>query len=397
MILSRMIKQLLILLCIALGFINTASAASSPQLQSQSWILVDRLTNTTLANKNADTRLNPGNSVLLMVLYTAEKAIADKVIDRETSVTVNNDALSIPPLNAARFYLEPNQKVRVEDLEKAIAVMGANDAAVALAEGTYKTVDQFVAKMNENAKNLGMNNTHYISLIGTQDKNQYTTARDTLILANALLNDCPQLNEMWTIQTINNGVLDHNNSNIFLWRTDSIRGLHRSNFQMKNWNSVIYYSRDYLEADTRFSRELLAVVMNAETSRQNTDDTMKLVNWGADNYKTLLLYPAWETIDRIPVELTDDGKVRVGVRENVYVTLPRDAILQKGIKGFSAKVTRLDPLVAPIKEGEKIGEITISFNEKTVAKSELVALHDVQKSNFWRRQFQRLKAIFGLQ
>ncbi len=392
-----MIKQLLILLCIALGFINTASAASSPQLQSQSWILVDRLTNTTLANKNADTRLNPGNSVLLMVLYTAEKAIADKVIDRETSVTVNNDALSIPPLNAARFYLEPNQKVRVEDLEKAIAVMGANDAAVALAEGTYKTVDQFVAKMNENAKNLGMNNTHYVSLIGTQDKNQYTTARDTLILANALLNDCPQLNEMWTIQTINNGVLDHNNSNIFLWRTDSIRGLHRSNFQMKNWNSVIYYSRDYLEADTRFSRELLAVVMNAETSRQNTDDTMKLVNWGADNYKTLLLYPAWETIDRIPVELTDDGKVRVGVRENVYVTLPRDAILQKGIKGFSAKVTRLDPLVAPIKEGEKIGEITISFNEKTVAKSELVALHDVQKSNFWRRQFQRLKAIFGLQ
>ena len=397
MILSRMIKQLLILLCIALGFINTASAASSPQLQSQSWILVDRLTNTTLANKNADTRLNPGNSVLLMVLYTAEKAIADKVIDRETSVTVNNDALSIPPLNAARFYLEPNQKVRVEDLEKAIAVMGANDAAVALAEGTYKTVDQFVAKMNENAKNLGMNNTHYVSLIGTQDKNQYTTARDTLILANALLNDCPQLNEMWTIQTINNGVLDHNNSNIFLWRTDSIRGLHRSNFQMRNWNSVIYYSRDYLEADTRFSRELLAVVMNAETSRQNTDDTMKLVNWGADNYKTLLLYPAWETIDRIPVELTDDGKVRVGVRENVYVTLPRDAILQKGIKGFSAKVTRLDPLVAPIKEGEKIGEITISFNEKTVAKSELVALHDVQKSNFWRRQFQRLKAIFGLQ
>ena len=71
--------------------------------------------------------------------------------------------------------------------------------------------------------------------------------------------------------------------------------------------------------------------------------------------------------------------------------------MQKGIKGFSAKVTRLDPLVAPIKEGEKIGEITISFNEKVVAKSELVALHDVQKSNFWRRQFQRLKAIFGIQ
>ena len=137
--------------------------------------------------------------------------------------------------------------------------------------------------------------------------------------------------------------------------------------------------------------------MGAESNSQNTDDTMKLVNWGADNYKTLLLYPALETIDRIPVELTDEAKVRVGVREHDYVTLPRDAILQKGAKGFSAKVSRLDPLVAAIREGETIGEITISFNEKVVVKADLIALHDVQKSNFWRRQLQRIKAIFGLQ
>lgn len=391
-----MIRLFFSFLCILLGFVSVANA-TAPQLKSQSWILVDRLTHTTLANKNADVRTNPGNTVLLMVLYTAEKAINEKIISRTSSITVNNDALSIPPLNAARFYLEPNQSVTVSDLEKAIAVMGANDAAVALAEGIYQTIDRFVEKMNENAKKLGMKNTHYTSLIGTNDKNQYSTARDTLILANALLNDCPELSDIWTIKSLNNGVLNHNNSNSFLWRTESIRGLHRSHFQMKSWDSVIYYSRDYVEADTRFSRELLAVTLGAESDRQNTDDTMKLVNWGADNYKTLLLYPALETIDRLPVELTDDGKVRVGVKENVYVTLPRDAILQKGMKGFSATVSRLDPLVAPIKEGERIGEITVYFNKKIVAKSELVALHDVQKSNFWRRQYQRLKALVGLQ
>ena len=391
-----MIRLFFSFLCILLGFVSVANAAA-PQLKSQSWILVDRLTHTTLANKNADVRTNPGNTVLLMVLYTAEKAINEKIISRTSSITVNNDALSIPPLNAARFYLEPNQSVTVSDLEKAIVVMGANDAAVALAEGIYQTIDRFVEKMNENAKKLGMKNTHYTSLIGTNDKNQYSTARDTLILANALLNDCPELSDIWTIKSLNNGVLNHNNSNSFLWRTESIRGLHRSHFQMKSWDSVIYYSRDYVEADTRFSRELLAVTLGAESDRQNTDDTMKLVNWGADNYKTLLLYPALETIDRLPVELTDDGKVRVGVKENVYVTLPRDAILQKGMKGFSATVSRLDPLVAPIKEGERIGEITVYFNKKIVAKSELVALHDVQKSNFWRRQYQRLKALVGLQ
>ena len=392
-----MIKQFFILFLLLFQLVSGAYAASSPQLKSQSWLLVDRLTNVTLAAKDADKRINPGNSVLLMVLYTAEKAIEDKVIDRDTVITVNNDALTLPPLNAARFYLEPNQKITVSELQKAIAVMGANDAAVALAQGTYKTTRRFVEKMNEHAKALGMKNTQYVSLIGTNNSRQYSSARDTLILANALLNECPELNEFWTIQSISNGVINHNNSNSFLWRADAVKGLHRSNHQTKAWNSVIYYSQDYLEADTRFSRELLAVAMNADSEQQNAEDTMKLVNWGADNYKTLLLYPAWETIDRIPVELTNDAKVRVGVKENLYVTLPRDAILQKGTKGFSASVSRLDPLVAPIKEGEKIGEISVSFNEKEVAKAELIALHDVQKSNFWRRQLQRIKAIFGLQ
>ena len=392
-----MIKQFFILFLFLFQLVSGAYAASSPQLKSQSWLLVDRLTNVTLAAKDADKRINPGNSVLLMVLYTAEKAIEDGVIDRDTVITVNNDALTLPPLNAARFYLEPNQKITVSELQKAIAVMGANDAAVALAQGTYKTTRRFVEKMNEHAKALGMKNTQYVSLIGTNNSRQYSSARDTLILANALLNECPELNEFWTIQSISNGVINHNNSNSFLWRADAVKGLHRSNHQTKAWNSVIYYSQDYLEADTRFSRELLAVAMNADSEQQNAEDTMKLVNWGADNYKTLLLYPAWETIDRIPVELTNDAKVRVGVKENLYVTLPRDAILQKGTKGFSASVSRLDPLVAPIKEGEKIGEISVSFNEKEVAKAELIALHDVQKSNFWRRQLQRIKAIFGLQ
>lgn len=392
-----MIKQFFILFLFLFQLVSGAYAASSPQLKSQSWLLVDRLTNVTLAAKDADKRINPGNCVLLMVLYTAEKAIEDGVIDRDTAITVNNDALTLPPLNAARFYLEPNQKITVSELQKAIAVMGANDAAVALAQGTYKTTRRFVEKMNEHAKALGMKNTQYVSLIGTNNSRQYSSARDTLILANALLNECPELNEFWTIQSISNGVINHNNSNSFLWRADAVKGLHRSNHQTKAWNSVIYYSQDYLEADTRFSRELLAVAMNADSEQQNAEDTMKLVNWGADNYKTLLLYPAWETIDRIPVELTNDAKVRVGVKENLYVTLPRDAILQKGTKGFSASVSRLDPLVAPIKEGEKIGEISVSFNEKEVAKAELIALHDVQKFNFWRRQLQRIKAIFGLQ
>lgn len=376
---------------------HASVAAPSPQLQSKAWVLFDRLTNTTLTSKNADTKLNPGNTTALMVLYTVEQAIQNKETQRDTKVTVSNLALSLPALNAARYYVEPNKQISVHELQQAVAVMAANDAAIALAEFVGKGIDGFVAKMNQNAKLLGMKNTHYVSPIGSNNPDQYTTANDILILADALLNDCPALNNLWTTKKLVNGVLRHKNSNALLWRTDSIKGLHSSEHQLKSWDSVAYYSRDFIESQTRFSRELIGVSLGAQSATRNADDTMRLISWGSDNYKTLLLYSAGDVVERIPVALTNKAKVRVGVKENVYATLARDAILQEGINGFSAKIQRLDPLVAPIAQGDIIGTLTVTFNGKEVAKTDLIAQHDVQRSSFWRRTLQRIKAIFGLE
>lgn len=376
---------------------HASVAAPSPQLQSKAWVLVDRLTNTTLTSQNADVKVNPGNTTALMVLYTVEQAIHNKEILRDAKVTVSNLALSLPALNASRYYVEPNKPISVTELEQAVAIMAANDAAIALAEYIGKTIDGFVEKMNHHAQMLGMKNTHYVSPIGSADKEQYTTANDTLILANALLNDCPALSSAWTTKMLTNGVLRHKNTNTLLWRTDSIKGLHSSEHQLKSWDSVAYYSRDFIESQTRFSRELIGVSLGSKTPTLNADDTMRLISWGSDNYKTLLLYTAGEVVDRIPVALTNNAKVRVGVKENIYATLARDAILQEGVNGFNAKIHRLDPLVAPILQGDVVGTLTITFNGKEVAKTDLVAQHDVQRSSFWRRTLQRIKAIFGME
>ncbi len=372
-------------------------AAPAPQLRSQAWVLFDRLTDTTLTSYNADKKVNPGNTTALMVLYTVEKAIQNKEIQRDSKVIVSNLALSIPALNASRYYVEPNKTMTVQELEQAIGVMAANDAIIALADFVGKGIDGFVAKMNNHAQSLGMKNTHYVSPIGSSSASQFTTANDTLILADALLNHCPALSNIWTTKMITHGVLRHKNTNALLWRTDSIKGMHSSEHQLKSWDSVAYYSRDFFESNTRFSRELIGVSLGAKNATVNADDTMRLITWGSDNYKTLLLYSANEIVDRIPVALTNNAKVRVSVQENVYVTLPRDAILQEGANGFSAKIQRLDPLVAPIQQGDLIGSLTVMFNGKEVARANLVAQHDVQRSSFWRRTLQKIKAIFGME
>lgn len=393
-----MVKRLFFVLTSLLSFFlaSTTFAEQAPTLSSESWILVDRLTNTRLASHNENTKVNPGNSVLLMVIYTAEKLIDEKSMKVSDSIAINNDALSIPPLNASRYYLEPNKSMTVLELIKAVAVMGANDAAIALAEGLSQTVERFVDEMNKNADQLGMKNTHYTFPIGTNDKNQYTSAADTLVLTNALLNEYPSLNDIWTQKTLHNGVLQHKNSNALLWRNNSVKGIHSSDFEQKCRTSVIFYSRDFEEGGTSYSRELIGIIMGDDNLHQHTDNMMKLISWGADNYKTLLIYPANETIERISVEGADNAKVRGGVKENLYVTLPRAAILKQGEKGFSVKLKRLDPLVAPIKEGEKLGDISVFFNGTEVAHSELIALHDVQRTTFWDRLLHRVKRFLGL-
>lgn len=393
-----MVKRLFFVLTSLLSFFlaSTTFAEQAPTLSSDSWILVDRLTNTRLASHNENTKVNPGNSVLLMVIYTAEKLMDEKSMKVSDSIAINNDALSIPPLNASRYYLEPNKSMTVLELIKAVAIMGANDAAIALAEGLSQTVERFVDEMNKNANQLGMKNTHYTFPIGTNDKNQYTSAADTLVLTNALLNEYPSLNDIWAQKTLHNGVLQHKNSNALLWRNNSIKGIHSSDFEQKCRTSVIFYSRDFEEGGTSYSRELIGIIMGDDNLHQHTDNMMKLMSWGADNYKTLLIYPANETIERISVEGADNAKVRGGVKENLYVTLPRAAILKQGEKGFSVKLKRLDPLVSPIKEGEKLGDISVFFNGTEVAHSELIALHDVQRTTFWDRLLHRVKRFLGL-
>ena len=330
---------------------------------------------------NLTTAVNDLNTRLGSVTTTAGNAATKAYVDGELAKKVNTATYN----------------TKVAELEQAVAVMAANDAAIALAEFVGKSIDGFVEKMNQNAQSLGMKDTNYVSPIGTKDEAQYTTAQDTLILADALLNDCPALNTLWTTKMLTNGVLRHKNSNALLWRTDSIKGMHSSEHQLKSWDSVAYYSRDFIESQTRFSRELIAVSLGAQSAALNADDTMRLITWGSDNYKTLLLYSAGDVVDRIPVALTNHAKVRVGVKENIYATLARDAILQEGVNGFNAKIQRLDPLVAPISQGDIVGTLTVTFNGKEVAKTALIAQHDVQRSSFWRRTLQRIKAIFGME
>ena len=391
-----MLRILFCLICSCLlGISAQAQAHKTPLVEADSYVLVDRLTNTVLAEKKSHEKVNPGNTVQLMILYIVEQEIEKGNFLRDDFIKIPDQALSLPSLNASRFYLELNKTYSVDLLEQAVASIAANDAAIALAIHCSGSISNFVERMNQTAQQLGMVNTHYVSPIGINNKEQVTSAQDTLILVNTLLNKYPNVQKLWAKKQINNGMIQHKNTNSLLWYSDAVKGIHASHSHLNQWSYISHYSNEFSEDNQEFSQELIAIALQSKRSHA-IKDVAKLVSWGADNYKTLKLYSINETVDKIPVKLSNDATVRVTVDKNLFVTLPRAAILQKGQNGFKAHITRMDPLVAPIHEGDKIGTLHIFFNGKEIAQSDLFAQHDVQQFNFFRRLIQKAKALFGM-
>ncbi len=383
-------RLFLIIFCL----LTTVSANAAPVLHAESYLLMDRLTHTPLTARNENKRVNPGNTTALMVMYIVQKAISENRVQVRSAVTIHPEALSLPPLNASRFYVENSKTYSVHDLLSAVAVIGANDAAIALAQHIAGSIDAFVQMMNEAAVKLGMKNTHYIWPIAHTSNSQYTTAYDTYLLTDALLKQFPFLERVWMQPSITNGLLSFKNTNALIWRNEFIRGVHTSEAFHRLFSNVGYFSQSFVESDAQFSRETIAVCLNGPSAEAAAADTMELITWGAANFKTLLVYTPKDVIEKIAVSLSANASVRVGLKENVYLTVPEKATMNDPDRKFSATIERLDPLVAPIQADERVGTLYIYYRDKKVASAPLYALHNVQSTTFWYRAWQSVKSFF---
>lgn len=369
-------------------------AFCAPAVRAQSWIAVDRLTGTVLTSHNEDLKVNPGNTTALMVLYSAKKAIADGKISQKDKVRITKTALTVPPLNASRVYVENNRTYSVSELIEAVAVTSANDASVALSEHIGGSISGFVQIMNENAKLLGMESTHYVSPIAASSEKQYSTARDTYRLSAALIQEFPELEDLWTRKNIRHGPLEFKNSNSLIWKNPHIRGIHASDANHKSWSVVGYYSEEQKESENDYMYEFVAAVLNAPYHEHADNDAYNLLTWSSSHFKTILLYTPRDVIDKIPVALSADAQVRVGVKQNVYLTIPKEAVSASGAKAFSAVIERMDPVVAPVRADDKIGTLHIYLDKTEVESADLYAQHNVKASTIWYEAWKKFKSFF---
>jgi D-alanyl-D-alanine carboxypeptidase (penicillin-binding protein 5/6) len=195
---------------------------SAPKLKAKSYLLVDFHSGVELAEKNADSRIEPASITKLMTAYVIYKELAKGNITLEDKVLISNKAWK---MEGSRMFVEAGKKVPLNRMLHGLIIQSGNDAAVALAEHISGSEASFVAKMNAESKKMGLNSTSYMNATGWPAENHYTSARDIVTLTRAIINEFPEKYKLHSIKEYSYNGIKQYNRNKLLWRDKTVDGV----------------------------------------------------------------------------------------------------------------------------------------------------------------------------
>lgn len=340
---------------------------SAPSLNAKAYILIDIDSGKIIAEKNSDLQLPPASLTKMMTLYVVSRALKAEQIHLNDPVRVSQTAWKI---GGSRMFIKEGQEVSVEDLLKGIIVDSGNDACVALAEHVGSSETSFTDIMNEQAKSLGMTHSNFTDSTGLPNPNHYTTAKDLAVLGRALIRDFPEYYHWYKQKWFTFNNIRQPNRNRLLWRDNSVDGIKTGHTDEAGFCLVSSAKRN----DMR----LLAVVLNAPTDSTRADDSQRLLNYGFRFFETHLLFKNGQTVADLPVYKGLAQSVHLGVLHETYITVPGGQYQRLNITTNVPKY-----LEAPLQPGQKVGELVINFDGRTVETQPLYVLDAVQQGGYY--------------
>ena len=354
--------------------------SAAPEVAAKSAFLMDVATGAVLHEVNAHEQLPPASVTKVMTMLLIMEAIADGRLKWEDMVTASEKAAA---KGGSQIYLKEGETMSVTDMVKSIAVSSANDCACAMAEHLCGSEEAFVEKMNQRAKELEMEDTHFVNCTGLDDgpngKEHLTSAHDIALMSRQLLKYHPEITKFTTIwmDTVRDGQFGLSNTNKLVRFYDGATGL------KTGFTSAAGYC---LSASAkREGLELVAVVMGSETSKDRFAACKALLDFGFANY--CLIQPEAEILS-VPVKLGQDKQVRAIAGEDAQL------LIEKAQKNTILVKTELEEEVtAPVSKGQRLGTMTICSGEQILAEIPLVAEQTVAKRTFGQLFWDMLKKL----
>ncbi len=357
-------------------FFTSSVYAEPPEIDAKSYILMEASTGTVLAESNSDTALPPASVTKIMTLLLIYDSVNSGKINWDDTVTVSEHAAS---MGGSQIFLEPNEQQSVETLTKSIAIASANDAAVAMSEFIAGSEDSFVAMMNERAKSLGMENTHFVNACGLDADGHEISAKDIAIMSRELITKYPDVKKYTTTwqdtitHTTSKGTTEFgltNTNKLIKWYSDA------TGLKTGSTGEALYCLSGTAKRD---NMELIAVVMAAPDPKVRFQTTMKLLDYGFANYKLQSGKAAGEIAGQIPVYKGMTDTVNGAVANPVNIVTSKD---NSSELTFETKLA--ESVNAPVKKGDKLGEIIYYSNGSEAAQADIIANEDVEKAGLTR-------------
>lgn len=369
-------KRFLTALCAA-ALLSTSAGAL--EVSAPSAVLMEKETGTVLYEKDAHAKLEPASVTKVMTLLLTMEAIDAGQLGYDTVITASAHACS---MGGSQIWLEENEQMTVDDMLKAVCVVSANDCAVVLAEAVAGSEEAFVEKMNQRARELGMNDTTFKNATGLPAQGHVTSAWDIALMSRELILNHPDIRNYTTIwmDSLRDGKSELVNTNKLIRFYEGATGL-----KTGSTDSALYCLSGTAERD---GMELISVIMKAPTSAQRFDDAKALLSYGFSTYALETIVPQ-EALPPIPVELGTQATVQPVLEEGTAL------LLEKAKAGqLSQSVELAESVAAPVAQGDVLGTLTVTAGEETVAQIPIVAGEDVARVTFSQMFTQLLRLAF---
>lgn len=362
---------------------STAQAVSAlipapPQVAARAHLVMDADTGHIIAANREHERFPPASLTKMMTSYVVEYEIAKGNIALEDIVLVSEKAWRT---GGSRMFIQEGTQVSVDDLLHGVIIQSGNDASVALAEHIAGSERAFADLMNQHARLLGMTNTNFVNATGLPDPEQYSSAVDMAILGKALINEFPQHYALYSQKYFTYNNIRQPNRNKLLWRDDSVDGIKTGHTDEAGYCLVASAVRD----DMR----LVSVVMGSSSEEVRAQESQKLLSYGFRYYRTHSLYEAGQVLRDEKVWAGSRDQIRLGVAENLAVTVPRGQTDQ-----LEASIELDKVIKAPVASGDVLGQVQITLQGERVASVPLVALEAVPEGGLFKRIWHAILLFF---
>jgi D-alanyl-D-alanine carboxypeptidase (penicillin-binding protein 5/6) len=340
-------------------------------------MLLDVSTGTVLLDKNSGEHMPTSSMSKTMTLYVVFEALKNGQIKLTDEFPVSKKAWK---MEGSKMFVKVDSKVKVEDLIRGVAIQSGNDATVVLAEGLGGTEDAFVERMNERAKALGMNDSHFMNASGWPVPDHYSTAHDLALLAQRLQADFPEYYHYFGEKEFTFNKIKQPNRDPLLGKVPGADGIKTGHTEIAGYGLIGSVMRN--------GRRLILVANGLDSEKARAEEGARLLEWGFRNFENKKLFSAGDQVDAAPVWMGQDAEVPLVAEKDLTAVLP---VSKRSEVKMTIEYTT--PLKAPIRKGEPVAKLHILIPDQPPMEISLLTGAEVKRKGVFGRVADRFHVL----